>query len=390
MKRTSFFHGISRLTPRLSYALLALFIIFLTSKAFYLPLAFITSTSDNEVSRQWDLLIGVAGYISKPSNGSRVVLCRAGYWNTACLCGTAVANGNGLSLKSNGQVYAFKANGDANGGAVYVIVAAAPREIWIPAIAASVGASAILTLRNVRRGLSSFRRSLDPAISLSMLVLLLNALVTGSLYVAQEGKTYALPGLEIRKSFDPVASALRIEISRSGPYNLIGASCRLGERAPGGLANEQLDIEILENDTIIARIPLKLYEAIYNEGADIPHFLPIGVGIVRSAIARCNLLFREGNVTVSAVLETEWRDLVISEREDEVIIANPNPVDMAARVVIYDIKKGAVLEDLGLVIGRFSEARIGLQDRSGTLAVYVYYKLLGLERSRVLYIDRTA
>jgi len=371
-----------------------------TGKAFYLPLSLTVAPSSNHVVSEWSLIVGVAGYLYKPTNNTPVLVCYGEAWSTPCFTGVYVVNSNGrgyvLVLSNNngngnsgrGLLYPLNNN---NNGRVYSIVATVPPTAWIPIL---VVYFALLSRASVRSVKASYKLALieHRVLGLALvLVLSINTILVGAVYVDQATPRYAVPGVTVKHSFHLENSTLVVTLDLSDVYVLESAKCVFNSKQTSNSnnrVNSVLESRVVNDNTILVVIPGYVYEYLYNKTILEPiPLLPANLSVYATIPVSCEFRLDKGVLRATFIAEFYWRDLVVSVRDSLVEIYNPNPVSLEAGVFIIDVERGRAVSSASVVLKPLSTTTLDLSVHgAGNYRVTVQYTLLGLRRSRVAYV----
>jgi len=376
-----------------------LYFLLFTGKAFYLPLSLTVASSSNYVVSEWGLIVGVAGYLYKPTNNTPVLVCYSEAWSTPCFTGVYVVNSNGrgyiLVLSNNngnngrGLLYPLNNN---NNGRVYSIVATVPYTVWVPILVVYFALLSYALMRSVK---ASYKLALREHRVLGLalvLVLSINTILVGAVYVDQATPRYAIPGVTVKHSFHLENNTLVITLDLSGVYVLESVKCVFKtieyNSSSNNLVNSVLESRVVENSTILVVIPNYVYEYLYNKTVLEPiPLLPANLSVYATIPVSCEFRLDKGVLQATFIAEFYWRDLVVTARDNVAEIYNPNPISLEARVFITNIDRGRVVSSTSIVLKPLSTITLDLSEYgAGNYRVTVQYTLLGLGRSRVAYV----
>jgi len=398
-KSSKFFRSHSRGFLRvLAYVGLLLYFTLLLGKALYLPVALVVSSGSGTVVPRRDLVFGVADYVLSPANGSRVLVCLPEAWATACFTGYYVSSGNGrwAYLVGNGNGF-LRVGLNGNGVRVYTVALTAPYVVWVPALALYLAYLAYELVGSVRLG---YRLPLrDPRVmGLALLIVLsLNSILVGALYVDQATPRYSVPGVGVRWWFDLESSTLTVELDLGGVYTLVNASCSLRPEMASSnrwnhgnnLGNYVLDTRIVGVSTVVVAVPWYVYEYLYSRVVLEPTpLVPANLSYYATLPVSCTFRLDKGVLQATFLAEFYWRDLEVSVEGALARVRNPNPVRVEARAFVVDLGRGSVAGRVDLELEPLGAAELDLGTYGpGRYRVVVQYVLLGLGRSRVAYVE---
>ena len=364
-----------------------------------MPLSLTVASSSNYVVSEWSLIVGVAGYLYKPTNNTPVLVCYSEAWSTPCFTGVYVINSNGrgyiLVLSNNngnsgrGLFYPLNNN---NNGRVYSIVATVPYTVWVPILVVYFALLSYALMRSVE---ASYRLALREHRVLGLalvLVLSINTILVGAVYVDQATPRYAIPGVTVKHSFHLENNTLVITLDLSGVYVLESVKCVFKtieyNSSSNNLVNSVLESRVVENSTILVVIPNYVYEYLYNKTVLEPiPLLPANLSVYATIPVSCEFRLDKGVLQATFIAEFYWRDLIVTARDNVAEIYNPNPISLEARVFITNIDRGRVVSSTSIVLKPLSTITLDLSEYgAGNYRVTVQYALLGLGRSRVAYV----
>jgi len=396
VKRKEFFRARSRGVLRvLAYVGLLIYFTLLAGKALYLPVALAISSGSGTVVPRWDLVFGLAEYVSRPANGSRVLACFPEAWATACFTGYYVSNGNGRWVDVIGYSNGFLRVGlNGNGVRVYSVALTAPYTVWVPVLALYLTYLAYELVGSIRLG---YRLPLrDPRVAglALLLALSLNAILVGALYVDQATPRYSAPGIGVRWSFDLESSTLTAELDLGGIYTLVSASCSLrpepaSNNGGSSSGNYVFDTRIVGGSTVVVVVPRYVYEHLYSTVVlkPVPP-VPANLSYYTALPVSCTFRLDKGVLQATFLAEFYWRDLAVSVDGALVRVGNPNPVRVGARAFVMDLNRGSIVGSLDLELEPLGAVELDLSGYGpGRYRVVVQYTLLGLGRSRVAYVE---
>jgi hypothetical protein len=383
-------------------------------KPLVLPLGLLISPLDNSFIRRFDLglITPVNGNSVEP--GSLVLACLPGWWNTACILGRYVVNSNGLGYLEtvfngvNGEnqrrIY-LVGNGvnGANGFRLFRVVLVVPREVWIPLVAlvAFIPLAKITFSLRKMRALGEYSTFL-PALSI---VLLVNTMIAGGMFVEQSTPQYTIPGVEAVPEFYLENSTVVVRLRTGDYYTLLNASCtatvgvgngvnRINNYNNGNNGNRRtftISTEIIDKELIVLRVPWELYEEAYNS-----RFIPSDLPLIPSYLVleevipfRCKLYLDKGEMILAFTIRFKWSDLVLRYEDGSVVVVNENPVDLNATAVIVDLDRETVVYSTRFTVSKLSSYTVNLGELGVRRArVYVLYEFLGLTRSVSAYVEQ--
>jgi len=374
-------------------------------KPLVLPLGLLISPVDNSFIRRFDLglITPVNGNNVEPS--SLVLACLPGWWNTACILGRYVANNNGLGylesifngVNGDNQRRVYLVGNEVNGASgfrLFKVVLVVPREMWIPLVALV----AFIPLAKITRSLRK-KRALGehstflPALSI---VLLVNTMITGGMYVEQSTPQYTIPGVEAVPEFYLENSTVVIRLRTGNYYTLLNASCTATVGVENSVNSNNrrsfiIPLEIIDGELIVLRVPWELYEAAYYS-----RFIPRDLPLIPSYLVleevipfRCKLYLDKGEMMHVFTIRFKWSDLVLHYVEGSVVVVNENPIDLNATIVIVDLDREAIAYFDKFTLNRLGSYMVNLGEIGVRRArVHVLYEFLGLTRSVSTYVEQ--
>ena len=360
-----------------------------TGKVFYFPFTFTVASSSNSVVSQWDLIVGVAGYILKPGNNTLVLTCLREAWSTPCFTGVYVVNSNGKgfilipsSNNNHGVLYTL------NNIIIYSIKATIPHIIWTSLLAVYFTIILIVLVKSVKEGYKIVLRD-SRVLSLAILIVLfVNSILVGAVYVDQSTPRYSVQGVSVKWSFYLENSTLLVTLDLGDIYTLESAMCN-HKLQVDNTSNNYLETRITSSNIILVTIPGYIYEYLYNKTVLEPIPLtPVNLSVYATIPVYCEFRLDKGVFQVTFITEFYWRDLVVSVRDTLVEIYNPNPIPIEAKIFILDVERGRVVNSTSMYFKPLSVIDLDLSVYgAGKYRVLAQYTLLGLGRSRVAYVE---
>lgn len=361
------------------------------------------ASSSNSVVSQWDLIVGVAGYVSKPVNNTPVLVCLSEAWNTPCFTGTYItsSNGKGYVLVHNGNnnnrgsLYPL----NNNNVRVYSIISAIPRVVWISLLALYFTLLSILLVKSIEIGYKLSLRDSRVFVLALVLSLSVNSILVGGVYIDQATPRYTIPGVSVNWSFHYENSTLVVILDLGEIYTLVNTTCVLKLAETGNKSdfannkntgiNSVLEVQVVSNNTVLVIIPGYAYEYLYNKTVLEPIPLtPVNLSVYATIPVSCKFKLDKGVLQATFIAEFYWRDLVLGVRDTLVEIHNPNQVFIETKIYILDLERGVIVNTTSVCLKPLDTINLDLSIYgTGKYRVLVQYTLLGLRRSRVAYVD---
>jgi len=372
----------------LAYTTLALYFLLFTGKAFYLPLTLTVASTSNSIISQWDLIVGLADYILKPSNGTYVLVCLREAWSTPCSIGIYIANNNsrGVILTANGNNGRLLLN-NFNNMRVYSIRAIIPSVKWISLLTLYFTLIIAGLVKSVKAGYKLTLRDSSVLSIATLLILSINSILVGAVYIDQATSRYSIPGVNIKWNFNLENSTLILTLDLSKTYTLEGVTCIHTLQVDNASYN-YLEAKIT-NNTVLVVIPDYIYEYLYNKTILEPiPLIPANLSVYSAIPVFCEFKLDKGVFQVTLIIEFYWRDLVITVENALVRIYNPNPVSLDIKIYTVNVERGQIVNSTSISLKSLSDTVLDLSTYgAGKYRVLVQYTLLGLGRSKVVYAE---
>jgi len=370
-------------------AVLVLIVVLFLGKALRLPVAlFIASSSSMEPSIEaGSIVLGVATYIRSFGAGDVVLWC----WDwlrTACILGRVQSVVQGfVTLKGDSDPAPTTL---LDGSRVaYVAVAAVSPRIWIPVFAAILGVLAYFSLRNRNKNsrYSGVANSTNNSRSRGnankrlyagfALLLVVNFLATGAMYVDNTRPLYAKPWAIISESRLDLERGVYAFVVETPGFRLLNASCV----AEGFTLETSIVSSSGSGAAIEVELPRSFFELLWNKSYGRALFTSPPARIEEHFVVECTLAYDVGLLTGSYVASLTWVEPSFEVSGSKLVVNNSNPLPLSLLIELYSPSTGIVSKTveappLAVYVVDLSQ----LAPRAGVYRLRVYYDFLGAKR----------
>ncbi|MGC8988318.1 hypothetical protein [Infirmifilum sp.] len=222
----------------------------------------------------------------------------------------------------------------------------------------------------------------------SVLVALVNSMFIGSAYIDQSPPQYSIPVVSlVSRSLDLSEGRAYVTLNTS-VYLVRNASCSLDDNTP--LEVEYVQVGELANITI--HIPRDYFSKLWaNASERKPPLAAPPASVYQSFGYNCTVHFDKGYLESAFIESFTWKEPEVYVKEwSTLVIANPNPVNLNATIVIYDVSRTRIVSQFNVSINYLSSYSVDLRElvgEKGSYEVRIYYEFLGSLRVRGVRVD---
>ncbi|MGC9147755.1 MAG: hypothetical protein ACP5GL_08155 [Infirmifilum sp.] len=374
---------------------LILLLLFL-GKLIFSPVALVVVTDDSMQPKlhRGDLVLLLATYLVNYAPGDVVLWCIDDLRSACCL--HLLVNSSSEHVVTAGSSNSVPDTPVPKQLVYYKAVFSAPLLLWLPLVALLYAYNLYYFYRSYVLRVFSLRRSRDRILTgvikdmiyVSMLVALVNSMFIGSAYIDQSPPQYNIPVVSlVSRSLDLSEGRAYVALNTS-VYLVRNASCSLDDNTP--LEVEYVQVGELANITI--HIPRDYFSKLWaNASERKPPLTAPPASVYQSFGYNCTVHFDKGYLESAFIESFTWKEPEVYVKNWSIlVITNPNPVNLNATIVIYDVSRTRMVSQYNVSINYLSSYSVDLRElvgEKGSYEVRIYYEFLGSLRVRGVRVD---
>ncbi|WP_162009511.1 S24/S26 family peptidase [Desulfurococcus amylolyticus] len=374
---------------------LILLLLFL-GKLIFSPVALVVVTDDSMQPKlhRGDLVLLLATYLVNYAPGDVVLWCIDDLRSACCL--HLLVNSSSEHVVTAGLSNSVPDTPVPKQLVYYKAVFSVPLLLWLPLVALLYAYNLHYFYRSYVLRVYSLRHPRDHILTgvikdmiyVSMLVALVNSMFIGSAYIDQSPPQYNIPVVSlVSRSLDLSEGRAYVTLNTS-VYLVRNASCSLDDKTP--LEVEYVQVGELANITI--HIPRDYFSKLWaNASERKPPLTTPPASVYQSFGYNCTVHFDKGYLESAFIESFTWKEPEVYVKEWSIlVITNPNPVNLNATIVIYDVSRTRIVSQFNVSINYLSSYSVDLRElvgEKGSYEVRIYYEFLGSLRVRGVRVD---
>ncbi len=361
---------------------------------FPIALVVVSDESMHPKLHRGDLVLLLATYLADYAPGDVVLWCIDDLRSACCL--HLLVNSSSERIVTAGLSNSAPDTPVSKQLVYYKAVFSIPLVLWLPLVTILYACNLYYLYRSYVLRVNKLRRSREHPLTdltkdmiyIGVLVALVNSMFIGSAYIDQSPPQYNIPVVSlVSRSLDLSEGRAYITLNTS-VYLVKNASCLLDNNAP--LEVEYVQAGGVANITI--HIPREYFSELWASASEKkPPLTSPPASVYQSFGYNCTIYFDKGYLESTFIELFTWREPEIYVKDRSIlVITNPNPVNLNATIVIYDVSRARIVSQFNVSINYVSDYSIdlrGVVGEKGSYEVRIYYEFLGSPRGRGVRVD---